>query len=495
MAVKLQAAGRRVAKNAVWSVTGIAVPAVVALVAIPFLLGRIGLERFGLLALIWMGVGYFSLFDMGIGRALNQQIAACLAREQTDRVPALVRTGTSTLVVLGMLAAVVVALLAPWLVDAVLGIQASLRDEAVTAVLILAASLPAVLLSTGQVAVMEGFQQFRGVALVRIPLGISNFAVPALISLFSQSLAVITLSLVAARVLALLALRGMVRAQLRALGGQPVFDRSLLSGLLRFGGWITVSSLVGPVLVYFDRFFIGAIRGLEAVAYYVTPFEVLSRLSMLPQAIMAALFPALTQAIASASPDVAALAGGAGRVMLFALLPVTLCFAMFPVELLSLWLDAEFAEQGSMVVRLLAAGVMVNTLARVPFTALHSAGRADVTARIHLLEVLPYLGLLWWAIVHFGVAGAAFVWLLRATADTLLLWQAVARHVPALAAQAVRYSLLAVVLGPLVVFSGQPADLFVRGILWLVAALACGITLIYLATPLLLQRLRNDEEQ
>lgn len=494
MATQSPGAGSRVAKNAVWSVAGLVVPAFVALITIPFLISKLGLERFGLLALIWMGVGYFSLFDMGIGRALNQQISTRLAHGHTDRLSTLVRTGVWTLAALGTLASVLVGLLAPWLVNSILRIDPSLQRDAVLAIWVLAASLPAVLLSTGQVAVLEGFQQFRSVALVRIPLGISNFVMPALVSVVSQSLADITLSLILARLITIVTLRKLIQQQLSTFEQATQFDWSLLSGLLRFGGWITVSSLVSPVLVYFDRFFISAIRGLEAVAHYVTPFELLSRLTMLPQAIMAALFPALTQAIASASPNVASLSEGAGRVMLLALLPITLCFAMFPGELLTLWLGEEFSEHSSSVVRLLSAGIMVNTLARVPFTALHSAGRADVTAMIHLVEVVPYLLTLWWAVSHYGAAGAALAWLLRVSVDCLILWKAAARHIPALAAQAARFSLLAFVLGPMVALSSQTGDLFVRLALWLAILLVCSYLLYRMLASTLKTRFRNKEE-
>ena len=48
---------------------GSLIPMVVALVAIPIMLEKLGLERFGLLTLAWLIVGYFSLFDFGLGRA------------------------------------------------------------------------------------------------------------------------------------------------------------------------------------------------------------------------------------------------------------------------------------------------------------------------------------------------------------------------------------------------------------------------------------------
>ena len=42
------------------------------------------IERIGVLTIIWALIGYFSIFDFGLGRAITQRIAS-LASHQTDR--------------------------------------------------------------------------------------------------------------------------------------------------------------------------------------------------------------------------------------------------------------------------------------------------------------------------------------------------------------------------------------------------------------------------
>ena len=41
----------------------------VALATIPALVRRLGTDRFGILTIGWAVLGYFSLFDLGLGRA------------------------------------------------------------------------------------------------------------------------------------------------------------------------------------------------------------------------------------------------------------------------------------------------------------------------------------------------------------------------------------------------------------------------------------------
>jgi O-antigen/teichoic acid export membrane protein len=69
----------------------------------------------------------------------------------------------------------------------------------------------------------------------------------------------------------------------------------------------------------------------------------------------------------------------------------------------------------------LAIGVLVNGLAAVPFAFLQGAGRSDVTAKVHVCELLAYLPLLYFSVNKFGIIGAALVWSLRVFCDGIIL--------------------------------------------------------------------------
>ncbi|MCI0403070.1 MAG: flippase, partial [Acidobacteria bacterium] len=47
---------------------------------IPPIIAGLGAERFGLLALAWAVLGYFNIFDLGLGRATTKFVAESLGR-------------------------------------------------------------------------------------------------------------------------------------------------------------------------------------------------------------------------------------------------------------------------------------------------------------------------------------------------------------------------------------------------------------------------------
>jgi O-antigen/teichoic acid export membrane protein len=85
-------------------------------------------------------------------------------------------------------------------------------------------------------------------------------------------------------------------------------NRSRLRWLLSFGGLgVTVSNVVGPLIVYVDRFVIGFSLTAGAVAVYAIPFDLVSRLPILIAALCSVLLPELARlASLAASSDPAA---------------------------------------------------------------------------------------------------------------------------------------------------------------------------------------------
>src|SRR5882724_6272943 len=107
--------GRLLARNTVWNLIGSGAPMLVAVVCIPILIRGLGTDRFGVLTLAWALIGYASLFDLGLCRALTQLVARKLGAGEDREVPALVWTSLLLMLLLGVLGTAIAISLAPWL--------------------------------------------------------------------------------------------------------------------------------------------------------------------------------------------------------------------------------------------------------------------------------------------------------------------------------------------------------------------------------------------
>jgi O-antigen/teichoic acid export membrane protein len=414
--------GVRLARSAVWNVLGQGLPLLAALVAIPALLGGLGIDRFGVLTLAWVLIGYFGLFDLGLSWALTRLVSERLARDRVDEVPPLVWTALAGAALFGLVGALVLAAAAPWIAHAAMRVPAGMRGETATAIGVLALSLPFVTVNGVLIGVLGALQRFDLVSALRVAMGVGFSLAPLATLAFAPSLPPAFAALVLVRVLGT---AGALTACLRVvpgLAGRRAVEWGLLGTLLRFGGWMTVSSAVSPLLTYLDRFAVGAMLSMAAVAYYATPYEVTTRLLLLSTPVAGVLFPAFA---ASHVTDVARarqLFDWGVRVVFLGLFPCTLLAAALAPEGLARWISPEMAANGAPVMRWLAAGVLINGVAQVALALVQSCGRPSWSARLHLAEVPFYVLLLVTLIRHRGIEGAAMAWTARAGIDALALF-------------------------------------------------------------------------
>jgi O-antigen/teichoic acid export membrane protein len=203
-------------------------------------------------------------------------------------------------------------------------------------------------------------------------------------------------------------------------------ERKVVRALLVYGGWVTVSNTVSPLMTYVDRFFIGAMVSMTAVGYYTAPYEAINRATVIPGSLTATIFPAFSSLDASGSQQrLEELCVRSLKSLLLFLGPILFQVVFFAREILNLWLGPEFAANGTLVLQLLAVGMLINALAFVPLGLLHGLGRPDLSAKFHLLELPLYVVTLTYFLKHMGISGASLAWTLRACADTGLHFGAV----------------------------------------------------------------------
>jgi O-antigen/teichoic acid export membrane protein len=280
---------------------------------------------------------------------------------------------------------------------------------------------------------LEANQRFDLVSKVRIPLGIFTFAAPLLVArYFSNNLADVALMLVVGRIAFLILTMWLCIKITPKLFPPLGIQLNLLKSLFSFGSWMTLTNLIGPMMVYLDRFVIGSLISMTAVAYYVTPYEVITKLWILPGALTGVLFSAFAINLVNHVERTVNQFRNAMDGIFLLMLPITMLAIVFANDGLTLWLGQDFADHSVLVFQILAIGVLINSLGRVPFVFIQAAGRPDIPARLHLLELPLYLFALWYMLEKWGVAGASIAWVLRIVLDNLVLFAGCVRIVPLL---------------------------------------------------------------
>lgn len=412
---------RSMATNLAFSLFGFASPLLFGIICVPLLIGVIGNGRFGFLSMVWVLIGYFSIFDLGIGRSLTQLVSEQLGSGETDQLRSTTRSGIKWMALIATVGGLTIILCRHWLVVVFGDLPEGLAMEATGAVIMIGVAIPAVVLSSGYRGILEAFGDFRDISLIRAVSGIWTFAAPLAVAGVDRSLGTLTLSLVIGRYLTLAAYAVLAEKQLRcypaALGsGSGKSVRQLLTQ----GGWMTTSNIVGPVMVYLDRFIIAHVVGVATVTFYTAPYEVVSRFTVLPEAIYSVIFPRMSQ-LANNPTQIDRLYGMSQKLLGGVMFLISLgTIAIGPI-FLQFWLGGEFRVRSNAIMSILMIGFFLNTAARPGFNLLQAHARAKWTALVHLVELLPYLLALVFGLQSYGLVGAAVAWLLRAAIDLGLL--------------------------------------------------------------------------
>ncbi len=403
--------------NTAYNLLGVVLPMGLSLITIPIYIRLIGDARYGVLAVVWAFLGYFSLFDLGLGSATAQRIAS-MHKSDPGEVG---RTFWTALVMNGALGAfggLLVWPLSVYFFGNFIVMDEHLNSELRSALPYLVFAVPLMTLSGVVVGALQGVSKFRELNVISVASSVLLQALPLCVAwLYGPDLAWLLPAVVFSRLASLVALFCVCKIHVFR-NSPPSFSRHQARGLLVFGGWVTISSIFGPLTVIVDRFVIGATLGAKAVTYYAVPFQLAERSTVVPVALMSALSPRLTMASEVEARD---LATRAVRSLAAVMTPVMLLAILLVEPFFQLWIGAEFAANVNITAQILLLTYWINGFARVPYAQLQSTGRPDTLAKYHLVEVAPYLFFLFIGLHFWGLPGAATAYCLKAIGDCLFL--------------------------------------------------------------------------
>jgi O-antigen/teichoic acid export membrane protein len=405
-------------RNTLITLAGQVAAVAISLTTVPLFLRFIGDAKYGVLLLVWLLLGYFSLFDLGLSQATAQRMATLRDATPEER-SGLLWTALGMNAFMGAVAAIVLFVAGHLILGRFVSMDPVLRQESLSALPWIAGALPISMAASTLNGALLGREAFTATTVIGTLGQALTQGLPLLVAWrWSRSLAWLIPAALAARLVSGVFTYAAC-TRLVPLRGRPTYQAALGRALLRYGGWVTVSSVVGPLMSSLDRLLIGGISGSQAVTYYGVPHGLAARLLMLPSSLSGALFPRFAS---SGAERRAELAEASVRVLACAMTPAVLVGLLLVEPFLTVWISPDFAARAAAAARIILLGVWANGLALVAFSNLQAMGRPDLVAKVHLVELPLYMGLLASCLHLWGVVGAAVAWTVRVGMDAILLY-------------------------------------------------------------------------
>lgn len=387
-------------------------PAGLGFFAIPIYYKEFSVETFNFLTICWAALGYFSFFDLGVGKTMT------IILSRADRPHSKIHQHLSHIwvtnglvwtLVVGVLVATVVSLAAPIYFK-----QMNRTPLELVSILLFAGSVFLGILNSYLRGIIEGKNNFLSTSINRGIVGILLIGLPLLV-LGSNDVNLVC-QLIFLMFIAKLFGVLQLTYSLRAVKFSRIRWRTQ-KFILSIGTWFSVSNFVGPLMVSGDRFFLAFLLPAQDLAIYLFIQEVLLRFLIIPTAISGALLPKL------ANPDSKS-QFNLPQVIFIAVLLTTLTFLIFATFISAIksilpaytvFFDATF------VVIVFVIGILSNSVGQILIVNIQVKLKQKQVAISHCMQLLGFFSLIFIIVPKWGILGASLCWTVRVIVDTLWL--------------------------------------------------------------------------
>ena len=401
-------------RNLLINLTGLALPTLVSLVTVPLYIKVLGVDRFGVMTLVWVLVGYFTLCDFGISLAGEKRIARALATADHADIALTFWSALWTNLVTGLIGAVILWAVAGAYFHWATHAPEALLNEVTQALPWIALSIPVgnvALVFAGAISAAERFSVFN----INQTIGTVLFQVLPVTAafVFAPTLQVALCTAVFARAVSALML-GVAAVRVLEIDTVQRAQRACVRALFRYGRWLQLTVAANMIGESLDRVVVGALQPPRFVTYYAVPQNLVSRLNLLSGALSRTLFPRLAAARREEAVEIAHHALGFLQTLLT---PVTIG-ALFVLEpFLRSWVGQELSSSSGEIGRIMILGVWLGGQTTVARNLMLAQGKEAGVAHVSLLLLPAFALLLWGGVYLFGIQGAVMAVLVRGVAE------------------------------------------------------------------------------
>jgi O-antigen/teichoic acid export membrane protein len=408
-------------KNVLWNFFGQGWLLVVTFFSVPYIVGQLGASSYGILALVGVIAGYLSFLQLGMGSAMVKYIAQYLSEDNTVAARETFWSCLFVYIFMGSLGTLAIFFSAHVLVERAFHIPDEYRAITLFAIQVGALSFLLAMVSGALSGVLKAVGRFDVLNRVLVVLGTCQTGFSVLLLYYGFSLKEIILLDLFMKV-AGICTYGFLAARFLPFLGPPCWDTVNFIRLLKFGGFVTISGIVDPILMNIEKVFLSAAYPVTMLTYYTIPFSLMTRLSIIPASLSSVLFPTFSHYQGVKDAKTIQDLHYRGTLYIFLLLGFPVFFIIiFSRPFLAVWLDAEFAIRSTEILSILALAGLINALAHPSYVALQGLGRPSLPATFHVFETIVHVPACYFLISYYGGIGAALAWLLRVSIDTVLM--------------------------------------------------------------------------
>jgi O-antigen/teichoic acid export membrane protein len=372
---------RRHLRNAAWSTTGFIVPTAALVLTTPVFTHELGMEGFGVYALITTLLGMSGLASFGLTDATTKFVAE-QSRQSTRRLVPLVQTSCALYLAFSVLSGFLVYLLAPTLIDGLFNVTTAWNSQAIAALEIGSFAFALRLIESFVGSIALGFSRYDWISKVDVTGGLLLIGSQTILLLAGYGLVTLTACIV---VVAAMATAVKLLLAMRLVGGLNAFlprlHRRQIQRLLSFSSFSWLQSINQILSGQADRLLIAGLLNTQALSYYVVCTRVASLVQILPARATSFIFPLASEQHATGQLlQLRTTYFIAQNVTIVSSLVLAVPLFLYAPAVLTFWLGESVAANASTLLRILVVTYALLAGSILPFYYLNGAGMPGLNA-------------------------------------------------------------------------------------------------------------------
>jgi|Deesub1362A_J573_1020465.scaffolds.fasta_scaffold00073_85 O-antigen/teichoic acid export membrane protein len=404
--------GNLLVKNIGLNYIGQAVLFVVFIFTVPYVVKGLGPDRYGIYAILWTLIGYFTFLELGIGRATTKFVASALGNGKTEEIPRIVLTVFLIMLGLGIIGTIIFFFITPYLVDSIFKVPDLLKEEMKSMFIMASPYIIMLLLQIQLRGVLEAYQRFDLINFIKIPSQIFTLVIPVIIVALNGTLPMLALALVTKEFVFCLIYMTFCIKVMPPLKVSNLLTLEGLKTIASYAGWLSIAQIISALLLHnLQPFLIGLILSTTIVTFYSVPYDLVLKLLVIPNNIIVVLFPAFSTLEAASLDKLGKTFKSALKYLTILILPVSFIGIFFTEEIITLWLGKDF-EMSINILRIMMIGFFIMSIEGIFVALLLAVGRVKEISLFVLFIAPVYIIISVTFIKNIGVIGAAFSWLI-----------------------------------------------------------------------------------
>jgi O-antigen/teichoic acid export membrane protein len=400
-------------RNSFFNVIGWVWITLLSIITVPIVIHHIGIEQYGILALVFLLLGYFAFLDLGLGEAVVKFVSEYYSKGNVQQINGIINSILFIYIIIGLIGVSFIIFFTRFYALKLFKISPQYAQVARASFYLAAIGFFLNLIMAVFSKIPEGIQRFDITSKIMIVLGTLTNLGNIIVVLRGGKLFALVIVNLCGTILGIFLYYAFSKAIFKNLKINFRFSWQDFKKTFSFGVYTVFTKLAAVVSLSLFQIIIGIILGPVSVAIYNVPAKLLSRLQIFANKMSYVVFPMVSELKADNHIDrIHRIYEKLSKYMFFIISVFCISAVSFSYHILNYWIGNDFAEKGFKVFILLAFAYYLHSISIVPSLVVNGMGKPKYNAVFSMLNGIISIILLIFLSRKSGIVGSATAFLI-----------------------------------------------------------------------------------